>query len=146
MSVYIDIVKLGRALEEAEAKIERAKSLEQAIDESGQRLRKLRLEEGEVNRALDAARERAHQLEEGAKVQAQAILDASYAESGKRRKEFEQSYRSRVEGIEKHLADQGAEAKRRAAAIAKLEAEETRLAQSVTALKAELEALRAKFN
>lgn len=139
-----DIIALGKRLEEAQAKVERADSLDQACRESESRLHALRLEEREVRATVEAGRERARQLEEGAKVQAEAILASASARLNEGRREFEAKYRTAVERVEALLAEKTAAVEKADFRLAELESEETCLAQSVTALKAELDALRAR--
>jgi fused signal recognition particle receptor len=139
-----DIIALGRKLEEAQAQFERIGSVDRAVAESEARLAATRAAEERAEADFEAAcrRRETDGTERERQARARALaLDASEAA---RRATFEEKYRQAVEAVEAHLAE-GREAVAKAEArAAELEAEETRLAQSVTALKAELAALRAR--
>jgi chromosome segregation ATPase len=139
-----DVIALAEALGAARGLVEHTDSLDRACAESEARLKELRAAEKVVKTELDASRERAHQVEEGAKVQAKAITDAAHAEAWKKRQDCEAAC-SRAEAASRaKVAALEAKAGSVAARVASLEDHEARAAQSVTALRAELDALRAR--
>jgi len=141
-----DILKFADRLRDAQAVVERADSLEQAVRESEERLKSLRAAEKVVKTEVEANRERAHQAEAGAKVQAKAILDAAYAEAGKKRAEVQAACEAELNAATSRFNVASAECAAKRAETVRLEDEEARLAQSVTALRAELNSLRARLD
>jgi chromosome segregation ATPase len=144
-SAVRDVLAFAEKLRAAVDVVDRADSLEQAVRESEERLKALRAAEKVVKTEVEANRERAHQAEEGAKVQAKAILDAAYAEAGKRRAETKAACEAELREARSALERLDVDRETRLEAVRSLEAEEAKLGQSVAALRADLAALKARL-
>lgn len=145
MSAVRDIIQLGEALKAGEEKLARLASIEQATAEAEARLEKARAAEKEAVDRVLAAQEKAAQAGIDAERKARDVLKAAQDEADKRRAEFDRLYREQVENVERYIADSTELAKTKKAELTRLESEEAALGQSVAALRADLEAIRAKL-
>lgn len=140
-----DLIDLGRKLEEAGEKIARLESVEQAIGETEARLAAARAQEARLEREASQARVARNEEMLGAQVQAEAILAAAVSESARVRQKATDWCAAERQAALADVERLSDEANERRAEIATLEDEESRLAQSVTALKAELEAIKSRL-
>jgi 16S rRNA G527 N7-methylase RsmG len=143
-SAISEIIALGQRLEAAQALAERADSFEQAIGESEKRLADLHAVEKQLKADNDLAKRETADLLATAQKQVAAILSRAVADAREKLFEADEKVSATLaagHAVADKLSD---EANERRATIATLEDDESRLAQSVTALKAELDALKAR--
>ncbi|MGH8897504.1 MAG: hypothetical protein ACRDZ4_10870 [Egibacteraceae bacterium] len=145
MSAINDIINLADKLRECRDLADRSASLEQACRESEARLRSLRAAEFVVKNELDAAEESATLLVEAAERDVEQRRKSADAAAAEKLADCDIACTAREMEAETWLAKIEAQGKQKLDAAHALEDEETRLAQSVTALKAELAALRARL-
>jgi len=141
-----EIIALGKKLEAAQELAERAGSLEQAIGESEARLAASRQDEDTARLQADRARAALNELHDGAKVQAEAIRRAADAEAARTLETCKSQCAQLLATANKKVEDATNRQEALLESVSLLEAAETKLAQSVTTLRAELESLKARIN
>lgn len=144
MSAVNEIIRFAERLREAEEKLKRLDSVEQACGEAESRLASLRAQEHRLEADCSKRRVQLNEQENGAKVQAEAIRKAAEADAAKLRQAATDWCRAQQEEALANLATIDDAVKEKRATIANLEDDEARLAQAVVRLRSELESLRAR--
>lgn len=124
---------------------DRKGSLEQACRESEARLKSLRDEESKAGASIAAAHAEGARLTAAATVKADSAIERANAEAAEKWSACETACRKRETLAIAALYEQEQRAKAAAKRADDLEAEETKLGQSVASLRADLAALRAKL-
>jgi hypothetical protein len=139
LAALVDGARLAQEL------VDRKASIEQACRESEARLKSLREEESKAGASLARAHDEAGRVLDDAKKRA-AKVEADAGRSAAERwsdcetacGKAEASSKTKLKELEKKISD-------KAARCVALEAEEAKLGQSVAALRADLEAIKAKL-
>lgn len=145
MSAVTDIIRLGKQLAEAQEKIDRLASIDQAVAEAEARLVAVRVvEQREATKAAEA-RVAENDRQAGLAVQLDAMRAAAEAEVARKVREADERCKALVEAARlscETYAQAEAAARER---VETLEADEALLGQSVAALKSELSSIRSRL-
>lgn len=145
MSAIDEIVKLGERLKAAQEKANSVDSLEQAGREAQKRLESLRKQESDAQANVTNAHAEADKIVAQARA-ARNVIEAECAQACKARElDTDAKCAKREKDCRDRCEDLEAQADAHAEACRLLEEEEAKLGQSVAALRADLDAIKAKL-
>lgn len=145
-NVLQDLISLAEGAKAAEELVSRKDSLEQSCREAESRLRTIRDEESRAGASVAAAFDEATRVTTAAKKEAEKLVAAANRECAEKRATCDALCVDAVSTNEAVCAELQEKQDTLRDKIAGLEADESTLGQSIAALHAELDAIRAKLS